>query len=97
MLKTKTVSDMWGMKVFTESGEYFGDVDEIVISGNKVYGWKIRSTSASYLSKILGGAKGVVIPHQLVKAIGDIVIVSKVTVPSYSNQTVEESIDGQLE
>ena len=92
MLKTKTISDMWGMKVFTDSGEYFGDVDELIISNNKVQGWKIRSTSASYLSRILGSAKGVIIPHQLVKAIGDIIIISKVAVPSFSdNQQIEES------
>ena len=33
---------------------------------------------------MLGSAKGVIVPHQLVKSIGDIMIISKAAVPSYS-------------
>lgn len=89
MLKLRRVSEMWGLKTFTDAGDYFGDIDEAIIEGNKLFGWKIRSTRDSFLSKTLGGAKGVIIPHQLVRAIGDIVIVSKAAIPSFEGDTPE--------
>ena len=73
------------MKVFTDQGDYFGDIEEAMLTQSKVYGWKIRATKNSFLSKILGGAKGVIVPHQLVKAIGDIFITSRTALPSYND------------
>jgi len=82
-LKTRNVTDIYNMQVFTDAGDYFGDVEEAVLSSNKVAGWRIRATKNSYLSRILGGAKGVVVPHQLVKAVGDVMIISRNAVPNY--------------
>jgi len=79
MLKMKKVTEMYGKSVYTEEGDYFGEVDELIIEGNKVAGWKVRASKGSLLSKTLGGAKGVLVPHQLVKAVGDIVIISRAT------------------
>ena len=90
MLKLKKVSDMWGLKAFTDVGDYFGDIDEAIIEGNKLFGWKIRSTRDSFLAKTLGGAKGVIVPHQLVRAIGDIVIVSRAAIPSFDGEEMSE-------
>lgn len=83
MLKIKQVTDIYDMQVFTDTGDYFGDVEEAILQGNKVYGWRIRATRNSFLTKLLGGAKGVVVPHNLVKAIGDVMVVSKSAVPAY--------------
>lgn len=77
------------MQVFTDAGDYFGDVEEAVLTSNKVAGWRIRATKNSYLSRILGGAKGVVVPHQLVKAVGDVMIISRNAVPNYEEGTDE--------
>ena len=82
-LKTRKVTDVYNMQVFTDAGDYFGDTEEAVLSNNKVVGWRIKATKDSYLSRILGGAKGVMVPHQLVKAIGDVMIISKNAVPNY--------------
>ena len=71
------------MQVYTDSGDYFGDVEDTIITMNKVFGWKIKATKNSFLSKVLGSAKGVIVPHQLVKAVGDILIISKSAVPNY--------------
>lgn len=84
MLKMKRVTETYDMKVFTDSGEYFGDVEECILATNKVFGWRVKSTKNSFLNKILGSAKGVIVPHQLVKSIGDIMIISKSAVPSYN-------------
>jgi len=89
-LKIKNVTDTFTMQVFTDNGDYFGDVEEAVLSVNKVSGWRIRATKNSSLAKILGGAKGVIVPHQLVKAVGDIMIISKSAVPAYDEEEDDE-------
>ena len=86
MLKTKNINETINTKVFTDDGFYFGDIEESIISGNKVFGWRVRATKTSYLTKVLGGAKGVIVPHQLVKAIGDIFIISRSAIPSYEEK-----------
>ena len=86
MLKMKKISETYDMRVFTDTGEYFGDVEEGILTQNKVFGWRIRATKNSFLSKVLGSAKGVIVPHQLVKSIVDIIIISKAAVPSYSGE-----------
>ena len=84
MLKMKKVSECYEMKVFTDEGDYFGDVEEIILTTNKVSGWRVKATKNSFLNSVLGSAKGVIVPHPLVKAIGDIVIINKSAVPSYN-------------
>jgi len=47
------------------------------------------------LSKMLGGAKGVIVPHQLVKSIDSIMIISKNAIPTVDEEegaqsTIEE-------
>ncbi len=90
MLKLKKISETYDMKVFTDSGEYFGDVEESILTQNKVFGWRVRATKNSFLVKVLGSAKGVIVPHQLVKSVGDIMIISKAAVPSYNPEDEEE-------
>ena len=92
MLKVKRMTHVYDMKVFTDSGEYFGDIEESILSSNKVFGWKVRATKNSSLHKILGGAKGVIVPHKLVKAVGDIMIISKSAVPNYQEETEEGEV-----
>ncbi len=82
MLKMKKVSETYELRVFTDAGDYFGDIEDSIVHGNKVSGWKIRATKSSYLSRVLGSAKGVIVPHQLVKAVGDIFIISKSAAPA---------------
>ena len=86
MLQMRKVSETLGMKVFTDEGFYFGDIEEAVITSTKIHGWRVAAVRGSYLSKILGSAKGVVVPHQLVKAMGDIVIISRSAVPNYPSE-----------
>jgi len=89
MLKMKKISETYDMKVFTDTGDYFGDVEESILTSNKIFGWRVRATKSSYLSKVLGSAKGVIVPHQLVKSIGDIMIISKAAIPSYDEDKAE--------
>lgn len=89
MLKIKHISSIYDMKVFTDSGDYFGDVEESIITSNKIFGWKVKATKNSALHKVLGGAKGVIVPHRLVKAVGDIMIISKSAIPNYREEEGE--------
>jgi sporulation protein YlmC with PRC-barrel domain len=84
MLRTKKISQTYNMPVYTDEGEYFGEIEESLISNNKLFGWKIKATKNSFLTKVLGSAKGVIVPHQYVKSVGDILIINKVAVPNYS-------------
>ncbi|MFT4261134.1 MAG: PRC-barrel domain-containing protein [Candidatus Woesearchaeota archaeon] len=84
MLKMKKVTEAYDMRVFTDTGDYFGDVEEVIVTNTKIFGWKVRATKNSFLNKVLGNAKGVIVPHQLVKDMGDIMIISKSAVPSYN-------------
>ena len=79
----KKITETFDMRVFTDSGEYFGDIEEAIVTQTKIFGWKVRATKNSFLNKVLGSAKGVIVPHQLVKSIGDIMIISKQAMPSY--------------
>jgi len=90
MIKTKRVTDIFQMPVYTDEGLYFGDVEEVILSGNKVYSWRIRATKHSQLGKVLTGAKGASVPHTLVKAMGDIMIVASSALPDADMDTEED-------
>jgi len=89
MLNLRRISEVYDMKVFTDSGEYFGDVEEAILTQTKVFGWRVKATRNSYLNKILGNAKGVIVPHQLVKSVGDIMIISRTAMPSGASEEDE--------
>ncbi len=91
MLKLKRVTETYGMRVFTDSGDYFGDVEEALLTKTKITAWRVKATKASTLNKLLGSAKGVVVPHQLVKSVGDVMIISRSAVPSYGEETTPAS------
>jgi len=85
-MRIKKISDVIGIKVYTDSGDFFGEVEEVNLMENKVDGWRIRVSGG--MAPLIGGARGVIIPHQFVKAISDVCIVNKSALPS-----PEESID----
>src|SRR3989344_3278627 len=80
MLKIKKFSEVLGKHVYTSEGDYFGQIEEVNLVDNKIEGWKIRVGQG--FAGILGGARGVIIPHQFVKSVGDVFIVNKGSIPS---------------
>lgn len=77
MLKLNNLTEAYDLKVYTDNGEFFGEIEEAIVSKSRISGWRIKSSRNSYLSKMLGGgAKGVVVPHNLVKAISDVMLIS---------------------
>ena len=89
MLKIKRLSEVVGRKVFTDAGDLFGIIEEVNLVENKVDSWRIVVARESGMSSLLGGARGIIVPHQFVKAISDIVLISKNAVPI---KEVEEEI-----
>ena len=69
-----------------------GEIEEANLIENKVDSWRIRI--ANSMGSFLGGARGVIIPHQFVKAVGDIIVVSRANLPlEEGEETVEQTVD----
>jgi len=79
-MRIKKLSEVIGAKVYTDYGDYFGEVEEANLHENKIDGWRIK-VSGSMMS-LISGARGVIIPHQFVKAVSDIFIINKSALPS---------------
>lgn len=93
MLKIKKVSEAVGKHVYTSEGDYFGQIEEVNLVDNKIEGWKIRLGSG--FMGLLGGARGVIIPQQFVKAIGDVFIVNKASLPVRDEMPMGDEMPSQ--
>jgi len=92
MLRIRKISDIIGKQVFTDVGDLFGVVEEANLSENKVDGWRIKVSRE--MMALLGGARGVIIPNQFVRAIGDILIINKSVIPV---REIEEKKEAEVE
>ncbi len=90
-MRIKKISEVIGTKVYTDSGDFFGEVEEANLFENKIDGWRIK-VGGSIMS-LIGGAKGVIIPHQFVRAISDIFIINNSALPSPNSDIEEISAD----
>jgi sporulation protein YlmC with PRC-barrel domain len=90
-MRIKKITEVIGAKVYTDGGDFFGEIEEANLSENKIDGWRIR-VGGSVLS-LIGGARGVIIPHQFVRAISDIFIINKSALPSQDSGVEEFSED----
>ena len=81
------MSEVVGRKVYADSGDLFGIVEEVNLVDNKIDGWRIVVSRESGMIEVLGGARGIIVPHQFIKAIGDVIIINRNAVPV---QTEEE-------
>lgn len=84
MLRIQKLSEVIGKRVYTDTGDVFGDVEEVNLGDNKIEGWRIRV--GVNVAGMLGGARGVIIPHQFVKAIGDVMVISKSALPTQEEE-----------
>jgi sporulation protein YlmC with PRC-barrel domain len=87
MLRIKKINASLGKRVYTDVGDYFGEVEEAILSENKVDSWRIRV--AREVVAQLNGARGVIIPHQFVKAVGDVLIINQGSLPIMAEQPAE--------
>ena len=85
MLKIKKLGDMVDKMVYTDNGDFFGKIEEINIVDNRIDGWRLLAKSSAMIN-MLGGARGIIVPHQFIKAVGDIIIISKNAIPVQQEQ-----------
>jgi sporulation protein YlmC with PRC-barrel domain len=86
-MRIKKISEVIGFRVYTDSGDFFGEVEEANLSENRIDGWRIKV--GGNVTSVIGGARGVIIPHQFVKAVGDVFLINKSALPS-PDSTIEE-------
>jgi sporulation protein YlmC with PRC-barrel domain len=91
MLKIKKITEIIGKKVFTDTGDFFGEIEESNLVENKIESWRIRI--ANSMGHFLGGARGVIIPHQFIKSVGDVVIISRASLPLDEEEAMEGMVD----
>jgi len=97
MLRIRRMSEVIGKRVYTDSGDLFGVVEEVNLIDNKVDGWRIVVARESGMMEVLGGARGIIVPHQFIKAIGDIFIINKNAVPVQTEGDEMSLDEGELD
>ncbi len=88
MLRIKKVSAMLGKRVFTDIGDFFGEIEEVILAENKIDSWRIRVSKD--MARNLSGARGVIIPHPFVKAIGDVFVVNGANLPVAEKESLSD-------
>jgi sporulation protein YlmC with PRC-barrel domain len=86
-MRIKRITEIIGIKVYTDGGDFFGEVEEASLQENKIVGWKIKV--GGKIMSLIGGARGVIIPHQFVRAISDVLIIKHSALPSQSESEFE--------
>jgi len=91
-ITVKNVSEVFGKDVFTDKGVFCGNVSDIEINMAKfrMNSLIVETGRGSFLSDMVGGKKGVIIPYTLVVNIGDVVIIRHIT-PTIPQETPQES------
>lgn len=95
MLQIKKLAEMLDKQVYTDEGNFFGKVEEVNIINNRIDGWRLVAKDSEIISA-LGGARGIIVPHQFIKAIGNIIIVSKNVIPIQKHETMPTDIDEDI-
>ena len=86
----RKLSDVVGKDVFTDRGSYAGKVADVRIdmSRFRIDTLTVDVARGSFISSVVGGKKGVVIPFQMVKAVDDIIIIKHIPLPTAEEQKV---------
>ncbi|MFP4045541.1 MAG: PRC-barrel domain-containing protein [Candidatus Aenigmatarchaeota archaeon] len=92
-VNVRRMSEMFGKDVFTDNGEYCGQIENVKVDLGKFRMGSIvlKAKRGGYLAQMLGGKKGVVIPYQFIKAIGDIVIIKHINSESLQGKGKKEA------
>ena len=82
-ITVKDISEMFGKDVFTDKGLYCGKVSDVEfdLSRFKLRSLVIEAAKGTFLGKMVGGKKGIIVPYPMVQAIGDIVLIKHIATP----------------
>jgi len=67
-----SITGLIGKKVYLESGEYFGTIEDIILGASRIESLKIKTDKKYKLDK-----KGIIISYRQVKSVGEIMILNK--------------------
>ena len=95
-ITVKNMTEMFGKDVFTNKGVYAGKVADVEVDLAKfrTRALIVEAAKGSFLSSIVGGKRGVIIPYQLVDSIGDVVIIKHIASPTMPE---EQELDAESE
>jgi len=98
-IKVASVSETWARDVFTDNGAYCGKIEDVEcdLKRFKLRSLVVRAMKGSYMSRMLGSKKGVIIPFPMVEAIGDIVIIKHITAPESDSEVLPDEPDSTAE
>ncbi|MEM4703131.1 MAG: hypothetical protein QXP53_01465 [Candidatus Pacearchaeota archaeon] len=94
MLRILKISEVVGMKVFTDGGDFVGVIEEANLLGNRLESWRVRVARESNIVPYLSGARGLIIPQQYIKAFGEVVIISRSAVPT--REEIESTEEAEI-
>lgn len=82
-IKVSSVSETYGKDVFTNKGMFCGKVEDVEcdLKRFKIRSLIVKAAKESYISKMLGSKKGVIIPFPMVETIGDIILIKHISLP----------------
>jgi len=82
-ITVKDISEMFGKDVFTDRGFYCGKVTDVEfdLTRYKVRSLVISAAKGTFLGKMVGGKKGIIVPYPMVQSIGDVVIIKHIATP----------------
>lgn len=86
------VSETWERDVFTNKGVYVGKVEDVECDMKrfKLRSLIVRAIKGSYMAKMLGSKKGMIIPFPMVEAIGDVIIIKHISTPVEESEMEQE-------
>jgi sporulation protein YlmC with PRC-barrel domain len=95
-IQVASVSETYGKDVFTDKGLFCGKVEDVEcdLKRFKVRSLIVRAMKGSYLSRMLGDKKGLIIPFSMVNSIGDIILVKHISAPTADETTSLPSDSG---
>ncbi len=91
-IKIASVSDTWQKDVYTDKGFYCGKVEDVEcdLKRFKLRSLVIRAQKNSYMGKMLGSKRGLIIPFPMVHAMGDIIIIKHISAPAIEENMGEQ-------
>ena len=90
-ITVKDISNMFSKDVFTDRGYYCGKISDLEfdLSRFKVRSLVIQAAKGTFLGKMVGGKKGIIVPYTMVNAIGDIVLIKHISGPQLEEEEAE--------
>jgi sporulation protein YlmC with PRC-barrel domain len=92
-ISVKDVDDMFNKDVFTAKGMYCGKVSDLEfdLGRFKIKSIVIQTAKGTFLGSMVGGKKGIIVPYQMVQAIGDVVLIKHIAIPTEDMSSTETS------